>query len=177
LRDLDDLIESLYKLIPVSLAEQMQLIQEDAAAILKNPQQFRLFQEALADNEEPSDASSLSKGDEPTIDITGTPPPPSFFSSAMARYKKPISAGFASVASSKASLAIALSYQASFDREKGSSISNIHPGNRRVTTVSGIQEIYREFPKVQVRTQALWRGCDRRCLQARPMHSGARGNS
>ena len=117
LRDLDDLIEDLYKLVPVSLAEQMQLIQEDAAALPKDPEQLRLFQEALAENEESSDGSSLSDDPEPTTNTIGTAPPASSPLSNMKSFREPISARFASVASSKASWITALSYQASLIEE------------------------------------------------------------
>jgi hypothetical protein len=122
LQDLDDLIEDLYKLVPVSLAEQARLIEEDAATLPDDINHLRLVEEALNEEEvsqrvhDNLGRASLQQDSEvpsSLIRVQGQPSPASFLETAMSPAAIASSSAFASIASSTATWMTAVSHHAS----------------------------------------------------------------
>lgn len=126
LQDLGVLIDDLYKLVPVSLVEQARLIEEDASTMPNDIEHLRLIEEAreaLAEDQAAEDLEDLFEVSNSihvpeevhltSFDAGTAPPSASFMDAALSRPAVVQSPAFASVASSNASWATALSHRAS----------------------------------------------------------------
>jgi hypothetical protein len=126
LQDLGVLIDDLYKLVPMSLIEQARLIEEDASTLPNDIEHIRLIEEAreaLAEDQAAEDPEDLFEVSNSThvpeeahlnpLEARTAPPSASFMDAARSRPAVVQSPAFASVASSNASWATALSHRAS----------------------------------------------------------------